>query len=246
MIARIHSIQTFGTVDGPGIRYVVFFQGCRLKCKFCHNRDLWTDDAGDEMTVDQVIEDIKKYIPFLEASGGGVTVTGGEPLLQMPFIIELFKECRKLNLHTAVDTAAAVVKLDKTFDQLLDVTDLFLLDIKHMDEDVHKDLTGMTNRRTLEVAQYLSDKQINTWIRHVVVPGYTQDVASAEKVAQFVATLKNVEKLELLPFHQMGEYKWAELGEEYSLKGVPTPTAEDLKPIKAVFEKYKIPVSCVK
>jgi pyruvate formate lyase activating enzyme len=240
---RIHSIQTFGTVDGPGIRYVLFLQGCRLRCKFCHNRDLW-DDGNDSqlMDVEEIIEDILKYKSYYEASGGGVTVTGGEPLLQMPFVTELFKRCKEEGLHTVVDTAAAVIKCDEQLDDLIEVTDLFLLDIKHMDKAKHRELTGAGNRKVLKVAKYLSSKDASTWIRHVVVPGYTFDEESAHAVAKFVSELTNVEKVELLPFHQMGAHKWQALDEDYELEDVKGLTSEDILPIRTIFEDYKLPV----
>ena len=240
---RVHSVQTFGTVDGPGIRYVVFLQGCRLKCKYCHNRDLWHDGNDSQlMTVDEIIEDVLKYKSYYDSSGGGVTVTGGEPLLQTPFVTELLRRCQEEGLHTAVDTAAAVIKCDKAFDDLLEVTDLFLLDIKHMDNKMHHELTGASNRKALKVAKYLSEKGIDTWIRHVIIPGYTFNDDSARSVAEFVSTLSTVKKVELLPFHQMGAEKWLEMEEEYELDDITALTNEDIIPIREIFENYQIPL----
>lgn len=240
---RVHSIQTFGTVDGPGIRYVLFLQGCRLRCKFCHNRDLW-DDGNDSqlMTVDDIIADVIKYKAYYASSGGGITVTGGEPLLQTPFVTELFKRCREEGIHTAIDTAAAVINCDETFDALLEVTDLFLLDIKHMDPRVHHQLTGVVNHKVLEVAEYLSEKMVPTWVRHVVVPGYTFDDESATAVAEFVSTLNNVEKVELLPFHQMGAHKWSAMDVDYELEEIDALSVDDIQPIRKIFEDHKLPV----
>ena len=240
---RVHSIQTFGTVDGPGIRYVLFLQGCRLRCKFCHNRDLW-DDGNDSqlMTVEDIVADVLKYKAYYASSGGGITVTGGEPLLQTPFVTELFRRCKEEGIHTAIDTAAAVINCDDAFDELLAVTDLFLLDIKHMDPLVHHQLTGVVNHKVLEVAEYLSEKMVPAWIRHVVVPGYTFDDESASAVAEFVSTLNNVEKVELLPFHQMGAHKWSAMDVEYELEEIQALTVDDIQPVKKIFEDYKLPV----
>ena len=242
--APVHSIETFGTVDGPGIRYVVFLQGCRLHCQYCHNPDLWTDEGGTMMSAPEIIADFQKYADFYKPSGGGITVTGGEPLLHMEFVSELFRHCKELGIHTAVDTAAAIVQCDEAFDRLIEVTDLFLLDIKHIEEKAHIKLTGASNRKTLEVARYLSKKKVPTWIRHVLVSGFTLNQDSAVGLAEFVSELENVEKVELLPFHQMGAYKWESLGREYPLKDLEPASKEDVQPVKDIFIQKGIPISC--
>ena len=196
------------------------------------------------MSVDEIIDDFLQYADFYKPSGGGITVTGGEPLLHMEFITALFRRCKELGIHTAVDTAAAIVDCNEAFDRLIEVTDLFLLDIKHIDEKAHIKLTGASNRKTLTVAKYLSEKGAATWIRHVLVSGFTLSPESSEGLADFVSGLKNVEKVELLPFHQMGAYKWEALGRKYHLKDLPPATKEDVRPVKEVFAKKGIPFSC--
>lgn len=243
--APVHSVETFGTVDGPGIRYVVFFQGCKLRCQYCHNPDLWDEKGGSMMSVEDIITDFQKYLDFYKPSGGGITVTGGEPLLHMEFVTELFRRCKELGINTAVDTSAAIIDCDEAFDRLIELTDLFLLDIKHMDEKTHIKLTGASNRKTLQAAAYLAKKAIPVWIRHVLVSGFTLNEESANKLAEFILGLGNVDKVELLPFHQMGAYKWQSLGRKYPLKDIETPSKKDLDKIKNIFSRKKIPFTCV-
>ncbi|WP_249870328.1 pyruvate formate-lyase-activating protein [Oceanobacillus saliphilus] len=230
MKGRIHSIETCGTVDGPGLRYIIFMQGCPLRCQFCHNPDTWKMGDGEEMTVQELVDDIKDYLPFFQASGGGVTVSGGEPLLHVKFLVELFKELKKLNIHTAIDTAGGCFSKSPTFlksmDELLDMTDLVLMDIKQINPAKHKILTGMDNQQILSLATYLSDKQIPVWIRHVLVPGHSDNDEDLNQLSEFISTLTNVEKIEILPYHKMGVYKWEALGLDYPLEGVEPPTEE--------------------
>jgi len=231
---RIHSFESFGTVDGPGIRFVVFMQGCPLRCIYCHNRDTWDVSGGREYTVDDVIGELKKYLTYIKASGGGITVTGGEPTLQAGFVTELFKRCKSMGIHTALDTSG-FADVDKVRD-LLEHTDLILLDIKHAVEEKHKEITGVGNDKIKRFALYASEKGIPIWIRYVLVPGYTDNEEDLRLAGEFVRQLKSVEKIEVLPYHNMGEYKWKELGQEYKLKGVRSPTAEEVKRAGEIIE----------
>ncbi|GER65873.1 pyruvate formate-lyase-activating enzyme [Weizmannia acidilactici] len=227
----IHSTESFGTVDGPGIRYVVFTQGCPLRCKFCHNPDTWKINEGKEMTVDEIMKDVQDYLPFIEASGGGITVSGGEPLLHIDFLIELFKACKEIGVHTCIDTAGGnfshSTRFMKGLDELMKYTDLVLLDIKHIDPEKHKWLTGMSNEHILDFAHYLSDKHIPVWIRHVLVPGVDTD-KDLYKTSDFIHSLPNVEKIEILPYHKLGVYKYEALGIDYPLKGIEPPTKKEV------------------
>ncbi|MCB1196310.1 pyruvate formate lyase-activating protein [bacterium] len=240
-VARIHSIETFGTVDGPGIRYVIFFQGCLLKCIYCHNRDTWDSQAGREVTVDGLFQEIKSYMPYFAASNGGVTATGGEPTIHAVFLTELFKKCKEHSIHTALDTSGFASIDDPAIRELLDCTDLILLDIKSMNDAVFKRITGASNQKTLAMARYLCEINKPTWIRYVILPGYTDDTASARQLADFIGDMPNVEKVELLPYHSMGEFKWQLVGDTYVLHGVETPSADVMKKIRRIFEKRNIP-----
>lgn len=238
--ARVHSFESFGTVDGPGVRFVIFFQGCHLSCLYCHNRDLWDFHTGTEYTVDHVFNEVQKYRPFFEAGGGGVTASGGDPLMQAGAIATLFRKCRDAGIHTALDTSGAL-SLTPVVKRVLELTDVVLLDIKQIDDHKHNELTGMSNKNTLEFAEYLAKEKIPVWIRHVVVPGITDDEKDCRDLASFIKSLPNVEKLELLPFHKMGEFKWEELSKEYSLKDTQPPSKEDMDRVVSYFDG--IPIS---
>lgn len=233
MNGNIHSIETFGTVDGPGIRYVIFTQGCLLRCQFCHNADTWEIGKGKQVEVSEIIDDLKTYLPFIQSSGGGITVSGGEPLLQLPFLLELFKECKKLGIHTAIDTSGGCYSSAPHFQQqlneVLEYTDLVLLDLKHINRKKHITLTGMANDHILDFAKYLSGKKIPVWIRHVLVPGRTNEIADLEQLGEFIGTLENVAKVEILPYHKLGVYKWEALGLEYPLQGVEPPSDKEVE-----------------
>ena len=231
--AYIHSIETFGTVDGPGIRFVVFMQGCPLKCKYCHNRDTWETNCGDRMKLSDLVSEIKRYIPYMQSSHGGVTVSGGEPLLQTKFVTELFKQLQQLKIHTALYTAGSLPMNDE-IEELLKFTDLVLLDIKHIDDEKCKKLTGMSNQNNLNFAKYLSNHNKKMWIRQVLVPGYTDDEQDLKTLKKFISTLSTVEKVEILPYHDLGKYKWEELGEVYPLMGTPLPTQESIEQVKKI------------
>ena len=232
--AKVHSIESFGTVDGPGIRFVLFLQGCSLRCKYCHNRDTWDIHGGSFKSLDEIFEKIMRYKNYIYPNGG-VTVTGGEPLLQSEFLIELFNRLKKEGIHTCIDTSGMVLINDK-IKKLIDLTDLFLLDIKHIDSKKCKELVGWSNTRELNFARYLSDKGKHMWIRQVLVPGYTDDEKDLVKLRDFIYSLKTVQKVEILPYHNMGKYKWKELGEKYELDGVRPATEEDVERAKKILK----------
>ncbi|MBF8982076.1 pyruvate formate lyase-activating protein [Lutibacter sp. B2] len=238
--ASVHSIETCGTVDGPGIRYILFLAGCPLRCKYCHNCDTWANHMHKQMTMDEILVDVKKYKPYFSFTKGGITLSGGEPTLQYEFVTEMFKACKEEGIHTCLDTSG-YCDIDKA-EKFLPYTDLVLLDIKQIDSEKHKDLTGVGNEKTLQFAKYLSEKNIPVWIRYVLVPGYSDDKNDVEKLCEFLVTLDNVEKVEILPYHQMGVSKWEELKIEYPLKDVKPPTIENLKGVKEIFLKYKLPI----
>ena len=232
-LGRVHSIETFGTVDGPGIRFVVFMQGCPLKCLYCHNRDTWEVNAGNETNVDDLVSEIKRYIPYMKSSGGGVTVSGGEPLLQAKFVTTLFKKLKSSDIHTALDTAGSI-PINPDIEELLQYTDLVLLDIKHIYDEKSKILTGLSNKNNLDFAKYLDAHNIPVWIRQVLVPGYTDNEKDLLDLKNFISTLSNVEKVEILPYHDLGKFKWKELGFEYALEATRTANSEDLERAKKI------------
>ena len=273
---RIHSYESFGTLDGPGIRFVVFMQGCPLHCIYCHNRDTWDVGAGNIRTVDEVMAELNKYKSYFAFSGGGITVSGGEPLLQHEFVTALFERCKAEGIHTTLDTSGftrissdetdssdftrissdetsssgftasisdetdssgftasisdetdssgftASIKM-KEIDRLLSVTDLVLLDIKHATETGHKQITGVGRKKPAAFARLLSERSIPVWIRYVLVPGYTDSESDLESAASFIKSMPNVQKVEVLPYHSMGSYKWTELGITYPLEGILPP-----------------------
>lgn len=230
MNGYIHSIESCGTVDGPGLRYIIFTQGCLLRCQFCHNPDTWEIGKGREVTVSEIIKDLKTYLPFIKASKGGITVSGGEPLLQLDFLLALFKECKKLGIHTTIDTSGGCYSNDPLFQEklakVLQYTDLLLLDIKQINSKKHIKLTGKPNEHILEFAKYLSDRKIPVWIRHVLVPGITDNKEDLQNLRAFIDTLENVDKVEILPYHKLGVYKWQTLGLKYPLEHVEPPTED--------------------
>lgn len=237
MTGRIHSFESFGTVDGPGIRFVVFLQGCPLRCQYCHNPDTW-GAGGTEYTVEEVVARVLKYKNYF-GDKGGVTVTGGEPLLQIGFVTELFTVLKQKGVHTCVDTSGITFDPEnptsvEKHKKLLEVADLFLLDIKHIDDEACKKLTGQSNAHTLAFAKFLSDNGKPTWIRQVLVPGITDDDESLARTRAFIDTLKSVEKVEVLPYHTMGVVKYEKLGLEYPLKEVSAPTKERVMNAKRI------------
>lgn len=227
-LASLHSIETFGSVDGPGVRYVIFLQGCIMRCAFCHNADTW-EITNPSKSVQEVFDSAMRYKAYWK-NGGGITVSGGEPLLQIDFLIELFKKFKEVGVHTCLDTSGAPFKMDdeylKKFNLLMELTDLILLDIKHIDNEAHIKLTKHENTNILALAKYLSKINKPVWIRHVLVPGINSDEASLKKLRAFIDELDNVSRVEVLPYHSLGAYKWEKLGYDYPLKDVLPPSKE--------------------
>lgn len=239
MKGNIHSIESFGTVDGPGTRFVVFTQGCPLRCKYCHNPDTWSTDINKEMFVEDII---KEYEGVKEFISGGITITGGEPLIQIDFITELFKVCKSKNIHTALDTSGITFNPNDTIkiDKLLEYTDLILLDIKHINDEEHIKLTGYSNKNILLFAEYLSKKNIPVWIRHVVVPTITFNKKYLEELGEFLATLKNIKALDVLPYHDMGKVKYKNMGIKYPLEDIEPLTKEQaVEARNYILESYR-------
>lgn len=234
MIGRVHSLETFGSVDGPGVRFVVFLQGCAMRCRYCHNPETWAF-GGEEWTAQELFGRAWKYHNYWgkQLKSGGITVSGGEPLLQIDFVTEFFRLAKEHGVHTALDTAGQPFSSGEPFlskfEELLEYTDLFLLDLKEIDEQKHIALTGHTNANTLEMARCLSDKGKDMWIRHVLVPGLTDDEEGLRKTSDFIKSLGTVKRVEVLPYHTLGLFKWEKLGIDYSLKEVRVPTDEEIK-----------------
>ena len=237
---RIHSIETFGTVDGPGIRSVLFFQGCPLRCKFCHNRDTWDPKGGTEYTAEELINNVARYSSYWKSSGGGITASGGEATLQLDFLCELFEKAKEKNIHTCLDTSGFVdvEKLDK----VLDNTDLVLLDFKHMNEEECKNLTGVGIEKTIKLAKHLNERNIPIWFRHVLVPGVTDSEENLSKLGEFAATLNNIDRFEILPYHTIGVNKWESMGLDYELKGIRDAEDEDVQRAAEIIERYGVKV----
>lgn len=274
ILGYIHSTESFGAVDGPGIRFVVFLQGCKMRCKYCHNPETWNlvadysrlysenlgeaereelakrieentkmlKDKGIKLearTPEDVLKQALRYKPYWKGDGG-ITVSGGEALLQIDFLIEFFKLAKAEGIHTAIDTAGNPFTREEPFfskfRELMKVTDLFILDIKQIEDQKHRDLTGFTNANILDLAQYLSEQGKHMWIRHVLVPGITTDEADLRKTDEFIRTLQNVDKVEVLPYHKLGIQEWERLGIPYQLEGIDPPTAEQLKLAKDILE----------
>ena len=235
MQGKIHSLESFGTVDGPGIRFVVFLQGCPLRCLYCHNPDTWDTKGGSKylFTPDELLAEVLRYKSFI--AKGGVTVTGGEPLLQAEFVKEFFLLCKEEGIHTALDTSGAIIT-ERALNAL-DNTDLVLLDVKSIDAVQHKELTGVKMNNTLKCLEYLEENNIPTWVRHVIVPGWTDNDTLLKKLADFLSPYQCVEKVELLPYHDMGTRKYEQMGLEYSLKGVAPLSDERLQNAMRIFEK---------
>lgn len=236
LTANVHSIESFGNVDGPGIRFVVFFQGCMLRCKYCHNPDTWKMHNPDArvMTVEELVKQIINYRDFFEASeNGGVTVSGGESLLQLDFVLALFKELKAIGIHTCVDTCGGFYvntpSMNEKILELISLTDLFLVDIKHIDDVQHTKLTKRTNKNIIKFTNFLSEHDAKMWIRHVLVPEWTDDDYYLKKLREYIDTLHGVERVEVLPYHDMAKYKYKELGLEYELDHIQPPTKDRIK-----------------
>ena len=237
MTGKIHSFESFGTVDGPGIRFVTFMQGCPMRCQYCHNPDTWLA-GGQEYAAEEVVARILRYRNYF-GENGGATVSGGEPLLQIEFVTELFRLLKENGVHTCVDTSGITFRANDSecvnkHEELLKYTDLVLLDIKHIDDEAHKTLTKQSNQNTLAVARFLSERGKRIWIRHVLVPTLTDDDEALKRLRGFIDTLDTVEKVEVLPYHTMGEVKYQKLGYDYPLKGVEPPTKERVENAKRI------------
>ncbi|MBE3576174.1 MAG: pyruvate formate lyase-activating protein [Limnochordales bacterium] len=233
---RVHSVESMGALDGPGLRYVLFLQGCPLRCAFCHNRDTWSLWGGQDKDVDEVWNDLLRYQSYMQASGGGVTVSGGEPALQAAFVAELFRRCREAGIHTALDTSgyARIERADVR--EMLSYTDLVLMDIKAMDPGLHRSLTGVDPGRIRRFASFLADQRIPVWIRVVLIPGITTTEENLVALASYVRTLPNVERVELLPYTKLGDHKWAEQSDRSPLAGVREADQSDVERAAAILK----------
>lgn len=236
---QIHSIESFGSVDGPGIRFILFLKGCNMRCQYCHNPDTWALKESKTMTAKQAFDQAYRYHTYWK-NKGGITVSGGEALLQVNFVTALFQLAKKKKVHTCIDTSGGPFTREEPFfsefQKLLDYTDLFLLDIKQINDEKHKVLTGHTNANILDLAQYLSEMGKDMWIRHVLVPGVTDDEKDLKELAEFVKKLKTVQRFEVLPYHTLGVFKWEELGLKYALKEVSPPTPEEIDRAEEILE----------
>lgn len=239
LIGKIHSFESFGTVDGPGIRFVIFLKGCPLRCQYCHNPDTWSQSNAKEVESSEIVKMVLKYKNYF-ANGGGVTVTGGEPLLQIDFVIDLFKLLKKENIHTCVDTSGYMfdgsVNMTHKHLELNKVCDLFLVDIKHMNDLEHLKLTSKSNANTFKFVEFLEECGKPMWIRHVLIPGITTEESQLQELHSYLQSFKMVEKIEILPYHKLGVDKYAQMGLEYPLKGVEAPTKDEIKRAKEILE----------
>lgn len=239
VMGNIHSIESFGSVDGPGVRYIFFLKGCNMRCKYCHNPDTWDKKIGEQLTPQQAFNQAYRYHTYWKEKGG-ITVSGGEALLQIDFVIELFKIAKKKGVNTVLDTSGNPFTLESPFidkfNELMEVTDLFLMDLKHIDDEKHKELTGCSNKNILKMIEYLSDHGKKMWIRHVLVPGYTDSVEDLTRLSDYIKTLHMVERVEILPYHTLGIFKWEQLGIPYPLDGVRPPSSESIKKAEDILQ----------
>ena len=235
MIGHIHSTESFGAADGPGVRFIVFMQGCHMRCRYCHNPDTWKMDGGDEVTADEILKRALRFKPYW-GQDGGITISGGEPLLQIDFVIELFKKAKELGINTCIDTAGNPFTKEEPFfskfEELMKYTDLLLLDLKEINPARHKDLTGFDNSNIIEMAKYLSEINKPVWIRHVLVPEHSDFDEDLDALGDFIDTLSNVDRVEILPYHTLGKFKWENLGIPYTLESISPPSAERIENAK--------------
>ena len=235
MIGHIHSTESFGAADGPGVRFIVFMQGCHMRCRYCHNPDTWKMDGGDEVTADEILKRALRFKPYW-GKDGGITISGGEPLLQIDFVIVLFKKAKELGINTCIDTAGNPFTKEEPFfskfEELMKYTDLLLLDLKEINPARHKDLTGFDNSNIIEMAKYLSEINKPVWIRHVLVPEHSDFDEDLDALGDFIDTLSNVDRVEILPYHTLGKFKWENLGIPYTLESISPPSAERIENAK--------------
>ena len=235
MIGHIHSTESFGAADGPGVRFIVFMQGCHMRCRYCHNPDTWKMDGGDEVTADEILKRALRFKPYW-GKDGGITISGGEPLLQIDFVIELFKKAKELGINTCIDTAGNPFTKEEPFfskfEELMKYTDLLLLDLKEINPARHKDLTGFDNSNIIEMAKYLSEINKPVWIRHVLVAEHSDFDEDLDALGDFIDTLSNVDRVEILPYHTLGKFKWENLGIPYTLESISPPSAERIENAK--------------
>lgn len=235
---NIHSIESCGTVDGPGIRFVVFLQGCPLRCQYCHNPDTWKIGDGQRMSVDELMAEVIKYKSYMQFSGGGITLTGGEPLMQLDFVYEVIQACKKEGIHTAIDTSGYV--FNDRAKKIIDAVDMVLLDVKHSDPEQYKVITSGRLEPTLKFLDYLGTIDKPLWIRYVLVPTLSDQPEAIEKLAIILGRYSNIQRIELLPFHKMGEYKWKELGLEYKLAHINEPSEEAVAEAVAILKNHNL------
>lgn len=240
-VARIHSIESCGTVDGPGIRTVIFMQGCCLRCAYCHNPDTWDLQQGDIYTVDQLVNEIVKYKSYMKFSGGGVTVSGGEPLLQAVFLNKFFEKLHQLDIHCALDTSGCI--LNKDVEELISSADLILLDFKAADPQMAKNMKMSDPAKVTAFLKLTNELDKQVWLRHVLIPGITDTESHLKELAEKIAPFSNITRVELLPYHKIGEYKWEELGYSFELSSVPPASKEDLAAAGELLKRYNIRVS---
>lgn len=235
---RIHSVETFGAVDGPGIRYVIFLQGCLLRCLYCHNPDTWKFGKGRLVQSDELVREIKQYKNYLKS--GGVTLSGGEPLMQALFCEDVLRRLSEEGIHTAIDTSGSVpLEFAQTS---IELTNLVMLDIKAFDDELCKKISGRSNENALRTLDFLREINKDTWIRYVLLPGYTMDEKNLVDLADFLMDYPNVKTIELLPFHKMGEYKWKEMNEKYTLENVESPSNEEVLAARQIFLDRGLPL----
>ena len=237
IVGYVNKLESFGAVDGPGVRYIIFLNGCKMRCAFCHNPDTWAEGVGQEFTADELLKKALRFKPYWKKDGG-ITVSGGEPLLQIDFILDLFRKAKAQGINTCIDTAGQPFTHDEPFyskwKELMSLTDTVLFDIKNIDPAAHKELTGVDNANIIQMAQEISDMNIPIWIRHVLVPGGSDNDDYLRRTREFIDTLKSVERVEVLPYHTLGVPKYIEMGIPYRLEGVESPSAERIANAKEI------------
>ena len=241
MRGRIHSTESFGSVDGPGVRYLIFLKGCHMRCRFCHNVDTWQMETNDLRTADELLDKAERYRSYW-GKDGGITVSGGEPLLQIDFLLDLFTKAKARGIHTCIDTAMQPFTREEPFfskfEALMKVTDLLLVDIKHIDPEMHQKLTGVPNDNILDGFRYLSEIEKPIWVRHVLVPEWTDRDDYLMKTREFLDTLSNVKRVDVLPYHTLGVFKWKALGIPYRLEGIDPPSKERIENARRILRAF--------